>query len=99
MISLGFFCLIYGLGWDNVYHLFGKHRLFKGVLLLKVCCFLGESKKNGTKIRCSVNGKPVSNSDAQKVLIQGAARMMVEKVRRLERYAQKNKEPCGFSKQ
>ncbi|MTI84654.1 MAG: hypothetical protein FH756_12280 [Firmicutes bacterium] len=65
---------------------------------MKACCFIDESQMSGTKIRCSVNGKPVSNSDAQKILLRAATHMIVEKLRRLEQYAQKNETPGGLRK-
>jgi hypothetical protein len=56
---------------------------------MRTYSFLEQPKRGETKVKCFVNGKPISDSDAQKILLRAAADMVVEKLRKLGRLSEK----------
>jgi len=63
---------------------------------LKAACAPEKAKASGIVFSFSLNGKPISRSEAQKILVRAAAGMAVEKMRKLERLAAENQDAGGL---
>lgn len=63
---------------------------------MKAACAPERAKISGIVFSFSLNGKPISRSEAQKILVRAAAGMVVEKMCRLERLAAENQDTGGL---